>query len=105
MCDKSGNPPTWPQLEHAIRRNFGGLDEATLNPLEEFKKNLPCIREPFNVTQVSPEVNFHDHLITLHTVLIEQKLIAESSDEPRLLKARTDQNQPQFYRKNMAWVS
>lgn len=56
MCDKSGCPPTWPQLEHAIRRNFGGLDEATLNPLDEFKRNLPCNKEPLDVTQMPPEV-------------------------------------------------
>lgn len=56
MCDKSGSPPTWPQLEHAIRRNFGGLDEATLNPLDEFKRNLPCIKEPLDLSQIPPEV-------------------------------------------------
>ena len=56
MCDKSGCPPTWPQLEHAIRRNFGGLDEAILNPLDEFKRNLPCIKEPLDLTQIPPEV-------------------------------------------------
>ena len=31
--------PTWPELEHAIRRNFGGLDE--INPVEFFKKHFP----------------------------------------------------------------
>ena len=56
MCDKSGSPPTWPQLEHAIQRNFGGLDGTTLDPLEEFMKNLPCNKEPPNLTDVPPEV-------------------------------------------------
>jgi len=38
MCEKSGLPPTWPQLEHAICRNFGGMESEELDPLEEFKQ-------------------------------------------------------------------
>ena len=38
MCKKSGLPPTWPQLEHAICRNFGGMESDELDPLEEFKQ-------------------------------------------------------------------
>ena len=56
MCEKSGKPPTWPQLEHAIRRNFGGLDEATLDPLDEFRRNLPGIKQPVDLIEVPPEV-------------------------------------------------
>ena len=57
MCDKSGSPPTWPQFEHAIRRNFGGLDGTELDPLEEFRKNLPSNHEPLDLTDVPPEVD------------------------------------------------
>lgn len=38
MCEKSERPLTWPQLEHAIRRNFGGLESRDLNPFREFEK-------------------------------------------------------------------
>ena len=58
MCEKSGNPPTWPQFEHAIRRNFGGLDGTELDPINEFRKNLPCTDEPspVNLADVPQEV-------------------------------------------------
>ena len=41
MCEQSGQAPTWPQLEHAIKRNFGGLDCEDCNPFEEFTKQIP----------------------------------------------------------------
>ena len=38
MCNNSGgNPLSGRQLEHAIRRNFGGLESDELNPLKEFQ--------------------------------------------------------------------
>ena len=40
MCKKSGLPPTWPQLEHAIRRNFGGLESEEWDPFMEFEKQI-----------------------------------------------------------------
>ena len=40
MCEKSGLPPTWPQLQHAICRNFGGMESDELDPLEEFKQRI-----------------------------------------------------------------
>ncbi len=41
MCEKSeGHPLSWPQLNHAIRRNFGGLESEEINPLEEFSKAI-----------------------------------------------------------------
>ena len=44
MCKKSqGLPLTWPQMKHAIMRNFGGLKSPTLNPLQEFEKRLDSI--------------------------------------------------------------
>ena len=39
MCDKSeGHPLSGKQLEHAIKRNFGGLESDSLNPVEVFKE-------------------------------------------------------------------
>ena len=41
MCKKSrGAEVTWPQMKHAIMRNFGGLESKKLNPLKEFRKQL-----------------------------------------------------------------
>ncbi|KAJ7339384.1 hypothetical protein OS493_005779 [Desmophyllum pertusum] len=39
IAAKSGQTPRWHQLEHAIKRNFGGLIEG--EPLEIFKRYLP----------------------------------------------------------------
>ena len=41
MCKKSKLPPTNAQLEHAIKRNFGGLESEKLHPYQEFFKRLP----------------------------------------------------------------
>ena len=43
MCDKSSRPPTGPQLQHAIKRNFGGLED--FNTYKIFKTYLPNIEE------------------------------------------------------------
>ena len=39
IAAKSGERPRWPQLEHAIKRNFGGLVEG--EPVEIFKRYYP----------------------------------------------------------------
>ena len=56
MCKKSGLPPTWPQLEHAIKRNFGGLESDKLNPFEEFKKEIKFNYAPPDFNGVKEEV-------------------------------------------------
>ena len=41
MCNNaSGQPLTGRQLEHAIKRNFGGMESEKLNPWEEFQKQI-----------------------------------------------------------------
>lgn len=40
FCKKSGNEPTWFELKHAILRNFDGLDDQFVSPLELFEKHL-----------------------------------------------------------------
>lgn len=58
MCEKSGGRPlTWPQFEHAVRRNFGGLESKDLNPFKEFKERINLISIPVDLTDVSKEVN------------------------------------------------
>ena len=38
MCERSvGLPLSGPQLEHAIKRNFGGLESSTFSPVNIFK--------------------------------------------------------------------
>lgn len=39
IAARSGHRPRWHQLEHAIRRNFGGLVEG--EPVEIFKHFFP----------------------------------------------------------------
>ena len=43
MCDKSYRPPTGPQLQHAIKRNFGGLED--FDTYEIFFTYLPNIEK------------------------------------------------------------
>ena len=49
MCEKSECPPTGPQLEHAIKRNFGGLD--SFNSYEIFMNYLSKLHNLNNVTE------------------------------------------------------
>ena len=51
IAAKSGERPRWHQLEHAIKRNFGGLIEG--EPVEIFKRHYPETDVSFQVFQVS----------------------------------------------------
>ena len=54
MCEKSKLPPTGPQLQHAIKRNFGGLEDFdTFNIFKRFLKN---IEDQPDLTGLSKEV-------------------------------------------------
>ena len=51
MAEEHGREPRWSEIEHAIRRNFGGLDEV--DPVKIFKKQFPygrnqMVRKSFN---------------------------------------------------------
>ena len=56
MCEKSRNQPTWHQLEHAIRRNFGGLESKEWNPFQEFEWQIVMHRELPDLSGIPPEV-------------------------------------------------
>ena len=43
MCKTAREPPSWQQIEHAIRRNFGGFDE--FDTIEVFKSKIHHFRE------------------------------------------------------------
>ena len=55
MCEQSGIDPTAPQLEHAIRRNFGGWEDEDLNPLKVFRARVHAT-EPPDLSAFAPEV-------------------------------------------------
>ena len=55
MCEQSGHPPSQPQIEHAIKRNFGGLE--TLDPLEEFERFINIAPEVLQLENFKPEVS------------------------------------------------
>ena len=56
MCHKSNRPPTELQLEHAIRRNFGGLEQEDLDPLEIFEQHLPFSGKQADIDGMTKEV-------------------------------------------------
>lgn len=40
---KSRSKPTWLQLKHCILRNFGGLPEEVIQPVDIFARNLAVV--------------------------------------------------------------
>lgn len=51
ISEEQGREPRWPEVEHAIRRNFGGLDE--IKPVEIFQHSalggsrMVCVLQVF----------------------------------------------------------
>ncbi len=56
MCQESKEIPTWPQLEHAIKRNFGGMEDENLNPINLFKSEIYECKE-LNLYNVPAKVS------------------------------------------------
>ncbi len=56
MCQKANSKLTWQQMEHAVKRNFGGLASEKLDPFEEFNKRIVMDRELPNVDRDDEEV-------------------------------------------------
>ena len=54
MCEKSKLPPTGPQLQHAIKRNFGGLED--FDTFDIFKRFLKNIEDQPDLTGLSKKV-------------------------------------------------
>ena len=66
MCKKSkGLPLTWPQMKHAIMRNFGGLKSDEWDPFEVFKEKLNLPEEDINPEEFDEEVNVHYNTFTV----------------------------------------
>ena len=53
MCEKSNCPPTGPQLEHAIKRNFGGYFDT----FSIFSHHLPNLGSAPDFTNVKEDVS------------------------------------------------
>ena len=52
MCNNSsGYTLTGRQLEHAIKRNFGGMESEKLNPWEEFQKQIGTMESRVDKSQ------------------------------------------------------
>ena len=62
IAAKSGQKPGWYELEHAIRRNFGGLIER--KPVEIFKRH-------FQASAVSVLGQFSNGNLQLQTVVVK----------------------------------
>ena len=63
MCKKSrGLPLTWPQMKHAIMRNFGGLKSDQWDPFEEFRTRL-------KIPEVEPNPNDYEDIETVYATL------------------------------------
>ena len=69
MCEKTDRHPTWPQIEHAIKRNFGGLEPETWNPYDEFTKQIQMSREPPDLTNIEKEVGMIKYRLLLVVLL------------------------------------
>ena len=54
MCEKSKLPPTGPQLQHAIKRNFGGFED--FDTYEIFKQHISNLDDEPDMTNVSEMV-------------------------------------------------
>ncbi len=57
MCERSKcQPLSWPQMQHAICRNFGGLESEEIKPLEEFRKAIGYVEDSQDFTVLDHEV-------------------------------------------------
>ena len=53
-------PLTGPQLVHAIKRNFGGLEESGVNPERIFLDRLSkSMNQPPDMSRVDPNVSMY----------------------------------------------
>jgi len=61
MVNKTNQPLTMRQLEHAVRRNFGGLDDE-VNAIGIFKKNI-------HIADIKLDVDDPKVTIALYSIL------------------------------------
>lgn len=68
MCKKTGQCLTWQQMEHAVRRNFGG--EEDFEPITEFEKQTKSLLT--NATDVCVFILFFTYYMPAHSCLQPQ---------------------------------
>lgn len=57
MIKKTNQPLTMKQLEHAVKRNFGGLDNDEVDAVEIFKKKIHIPRVTSVITDPTVSSN------------------------------------------------
>ena len=96
MCERSkGHPLSWPQLHHAICRNFGGLESEEIKPLEEFRKAIGYVEDSQDLTGLDGEVlnvTFPVFIFGLSTFAFLQMLSILNPDCSRLGLIKTSLN-------------
>ena len=82
FCKKSELPPTWYELQHAIKRNFGGLDK--LDPVRVFDKHITNIDKEACPKLTDPE--------TTAKAMIRESLLGhgQTSNDTRYLLLLTE---------------
>jgi len=65
FASRSNSMPTWCELQHAILRNFGGLDDV--KPVEVFAKHLRQIDREAKVCSV--DIQLHLQHMYIHMVV------------------------------------
>ena len=65
------HPLTMAQLEHAIKRNFSGLESTNLNPLEEFQKAIGSMFGNQDLSAVTD-----DEVCSLLILLVKSHVLA-----------------------------
>ena len=59
MCEISKKSLTGPQLQHAIKRNFGGLDVDEIDTYGIFKYYLNTLEQEPDLSNTNDEVSFY----------------------------------------------
>ncbi|KAL3881513.1 hypothetical protein ACJMK2_027945, partial [Sinanodonta woodiana] len=72
FVEQTNKPPTWHQLLHSIKRNFGGLD--TINPVETFASRLTMVDRNVERREGDPEDNTAS-LITANNTQSESRYL------------------------------
>ena len=65
MCKEAELTLTWHQIEHAVKRNFGGFEE--FDPLETFRRKVIMPRT-VDMSQHSKQVGMHC-IVTTYNIL------------------------------------
>lgn len=77
FVSRTRQKPTWLQLKHCILRNFGGLPEEIIQPVDIFAKNLVEVvtrNEQVSSKKCIPLFNMHVFLLSMFFVCAKSML-------------------------------